>query len=453
MKELLFQWQHDLGHLQAEITLAIGAILVLVVGLFKVNQTTIKTVTGLALIATFLHLSGGGHDLFDGFIESTGLALSTTKIILISVLVLLVFPIGSEQRSSYYFILLIMLLGSIFMMEVQHLLLVYLTIELVSYGSYLLTNFSFQKSAHEAGIKYLLFGGVSSAVMLFGMSILYGTSGGLLLSDQMVETPYQALGMTMFLAGILFKISSVPFHIWVPNVYQSALADTTAFFSIVPKLAGLVLLHNVLNQVGWGQEIVLSLGIITILVGTFGALRQTNVRRLISYGAIAHSGFLMPLVVLDVDGSLFVWYAAIYALMNLAIFYAVQAIEAKGVFNVEDYEGLGKELPVFGVGFVVILISLIGLPPTAGFTAKWFLFSSLWSDYQTNSNPLILTYLIVAVFATALALIYYLKSPFGMFFKEGSKEVEISFSKLSIILFFSLLIILLFFVPHWLELL
>ncbi len=451
--EQLFQWQHDLSHLSAEITLALGAVLVLIVGLFNPARWIIKAVMAVALIATLLHLTDGDQELFEGFLEPSRLALLTTDVLVLATLVLLVFPLAANQRSSYYFILLIILLGAIFMMQSQHLLLIYLAVEIVSYGSYILTNFSFKRSAHEAGIKYLLFGGVSSAVMLFGISILYGTSGGLLISGLSIESPYEIMGFCMFLIGVLFKISAVPMHIWVPNVYQEAPGDTTAFLTIVPKLAGLVLLHNVLARVGWGSELVLVIGMVTILVGTLGALRQTNFRRLLAYGAIAHSGFLIPLVVLDVDSSLFIWYATIYMIMNLGVFYAAKIMEQNGVESIEDYTGLGKKIPILGVGVTLILIALVGLPPTAGFTAKWLLFSALWSEYQLNSDPILLTYLLVAVFATAIALFYYLRIPYFMFLKEGAADYSLVLSRQLVVLLFGVFLLVIFFAPGILNLL
>ena len=195
------------------------------------------------------------------------------------------------------------------------------------------------------------------------------------------------------------------------------------FFSIVPKLAGLVLLKNVLISLGWGHELILTLGILTIVVGTLGAMKQTNVRRLISYGAIAHTGFLLPFVVLDISADLFIWYSVIYALMNIGIFYLVGQFERQGVSNLDSFAGLGKSKPALGILMTVVLVALIGLPPTAGFTAKWFLFSSIWSFYQANGDLVLLTYLIVAVFATAVALFYYLRIPYFMFLKSGETEL------------------------------
>ena len=448
MRGELFQLLHDIGHLKAEIALAIGAMLVLIVGLFKFPEWIVKLVFGLTLGITYFYLSDGGHELFEGAFASSRLALSFLKILLPATLGLLLFPTSKSQRSSYYFLILSALLGSMLMMQSHHFLLIYLSIELASYSSYALSNFSFKKEAHEASLKYLLFGGVSSAVMLFGISMLYGSSGSLFLSSTEIDSIYKQVGMMMFLGGILFKISLAPFHIWVPNVYQTAAADTVTFFSIVPKLAGLILLTNVLGHLQWGGEIILALGILTIVVGTFGAIQQTNVRRLISYGAIAHTGFLLPFVVLDIPTDLFIWYATIYAIMNIGIFYMVAQFEKNGVFDRKDYSGLGKKTALAGVAMSVMLIALIGLPPTAGFTAKWFLFGGLWSIYQAGSNSIVLIYLLVTIFATVIALYYYLRVPYHLFLKEGDRKIDFDLIPKVVSLTIGLILLVLFFMPE-----
>lgn len=415
---------HDLQHLTAEMALVFGALLVLIIGLFKPSQIGIKSAVAFTFILVFTHVISNEESLFGGMVFQSYLGSQFIQLFSIVGLFLLLFFTSKNHRSSYYFLLLMVMLGALMMMQSVHLLLIYLSIEMVSYGSYVLTNFSFNKKSHEAGIKYLLFGGVSSAIMLFGMSMLYGVSGSLLMADMSELSLYGQVGAVMLMVGVLFKVSAVPFHIWLPNVYQAAPTDTVTFFSIVPKLAGLVLLKNVLDNLGWGHEWLLVLGILTIVFGTFGALRQTNVRRLISYGAIAHTGFLMPFVILPISTPLFVWYAVIYALMNVGVFYLIGQFEKRGVHALNDYSSLGRSLPILGILMTVVLVALIGLPPTAGFTAKWILFSSLWSLYQAGSEVLILSYLLVAIFATAVALFYYIRVPYYLFIKSGGFEIE-----------------------------
>ena len=443
---------HDLQHLTAEIALVAGALLVLMVGLFRPSRIVIKSVVVFVFLLVLTHVLTNEEMLFGGMIFQSHLSGQFIRLFSVSGLLILLFPTSGNYQSSYYFLVMMVMLGAIVMMQSMHLLLIYLSIEMVSYGSYVLTNFSFNRNAHEAGLKYLLFGGVTSAIMLFGISMLYGVSGSLLITEVGALSLYGQVGAAMFIAGVLFKISAVPFHIWTPNVYQAAPIDATAFFSIVPKLAGLVLLKNILEGLYWGHDLILGLGILTIVFGTLGALKQTNARRLVSYGAIAHSGFLIPFAVLDIPIHLFVWFAMIYALMNVGIFCLIGQCERHDIHDLKDYAGLGKSIPAIGVLMTIVLVALIGLPPTAGFTAKWFLFSSLWGFYQTSTDLLILTYLLVGIFAVAVALFYYLRIPYFMFLKSGNQIVEKP-SKLVHLIVGSIVFLLLglFFFPEWLP--
>ena len=442
---------HDLQHLTAEISLVVGALIVLIVGLFKPSKIVIKSLVGVALLLVLLHGIVNEEMFFQEMFFQSHLSDRFIKLFRVTGLLILLFPASEDHRSSYYFMILIVMLGAIMMMQSTHLLLIYLSIELVSYGSYALANFSFDKKSHEAGLKYLLFGGFSSAITLFGMSMLYGVSGSLLIADMSGLALYGQVGAVMLMGGVLFKISAVPFHIWTPNVYQASPVDTVTFLSIVPKLAGLVLLKNVLSALEWSHEIILSLGILTIVIGTLGALKQANVRRLISYGSIAQTGFLLPFAVLDIPNDLFVWYAIIYAIVNVGIFYAIGQFEKNGIFELSDYAGLGKSVSVIGMLMTVVFVSLIGLPPTAGFTAKWFLFSSLWNLYELGSDSLLLAYLLASVFATAVALFYYLRIPYYMFLKSGDSQMKNpSFMVCLIMGLIGLFLITLFFVPSWL---
>ena len=329
----LFQLYHDISHLGAEISLIIGACLVLVFGLFRVPIFGIKLLVGLVLIFVLLQVKSSNELLFSGMVESSRLSWSFAKIMLFSSLGLLFFGGQSAQRSSYYFVLMVTVLGAIWMMHARHFVLIYLAVEMVSYGAYLLTNFTFHKKAHEAGIKYLLFGGVCSAIMLFGISMLYGANGSLYLTSISFDSGYAKMGALFFTVGILFKVSAVPFHTWVPNVYESAPPDTVAFFAIVPKLSGLLLLNEIITVWPWMVTSILVFGLLSIIMGTLGALRQTNIRRLVSYGAIAHTGFLLPFVLWDISEEVFVIYAAIYAIMNLCIFYIIELYEKNGFIS------------------------------------------------------------------------------------------------------------------------
>lgn len=453
LNDQLFQLLHDLGHLGTELSLMIGACLVLIVGLFRVPIVAVKLLVGVVIVFVFWSIGFSGESLFNEMVEPTPLSWSFVRIMLLSTLGLLVYRTTENQRSSYYFILLMTLAGSIWMMHARHFLLIYLAVEMVSYGAYLLTNFSFKKDAHEAGIKYLLFGGVCSAIMLFGISMIYGVNGHLYLSSIATDSTYAKMGAVLFSVGVLFKVSSVPFHTWVPNVYQAAPPDTTAFISIIPKLAALVLLKVILGVWVWLVLPVIIFGLLSILMGTLGAIRQTNIRRLVSYGAIAHTGFLLPFVVFDLANEGFVMYAAIYAIMNVGIFYAVACFEETQRFTLTDLKGIGKQYIVLGVSVTVILLALIGLPPTVGFTSKWILFSGIWDQYQLSGDMWAILYLLISVFATAIALYYYLRPTYYLFLVDGEPSDNSSMSRKTIIalILLSFYIIGLFMYPQGLS--
>lgn len=335
---------------------------------------------------------------------------------------------------EYYVVILGLLIGALFMSMTVHLLAIYVALEMVSLSSYVLTNFNFDRKSAEASIKYLLFGGVASAVMLYGMSWLYGLSGTLLITSPAMLTglgeasPLLAgLAVLLTLGGFLFKISAVPFHLWAPDVYEGAPTPVVALFSVVPKLAGLVLLIRfvpVLQSFSgtWdGTTLLAGLAIVTMTVGNVAALGQTNAKRMMAYSSIAHSGFLLVGVVAYTAFGLqsVLFYAAVYLLMNFAAFLLIQLLsKCSGQERITDFRGLGRQHPGLGVAALLVMIALTGLPPTAGFTVKVLIFSSLWEAYQQHPQPILLILFVVGLINTAIALFYYLKIPFYMFFRE-----------------------------------
>jgi NADH-quinone oxidoreductase subunit N len=371
---------------------------------------------------------------------------------------LLIFKQQKHQKPEFYFLMLAVLAGSLFMVNSNHFLLLYISIELASYGSYFLTGFRFTKHASEASFKYLLFGGVSSGIMLFGISLLYG-SGFTMQLDSIASTPLSQVGIAMFMAGVLFKTSIVPFHIWTPSTYQIAPTDAVAFFSIVPKLAGFGLLYHVVSGLPADLSatmvpMLILLSIISIIWGTFSAIPQKDVKRLISYGAIAHSGFILPLCLMDNENGLsaFSYYTIIYAIMNLAIFFFVQLHEKRGNIRLMDLAGLGKRFPLIGVLSVIMVIALVGLPPTAGFIAKLFLFSTAWLTYQDTQLTIWLVFVVVGILSSAVSLYFYLRIPFFYFFQKD-RGYEFKFRKHHIMLltFFAIVLLYLFIQPEILD--
>ncbi len=460
MKETLEHIIHDLPFVKVESCLMLGSILLLIAGLIRPKAWIIKGLFGVTLS---LGLWLNSTILFEGPVLTSSLFLSPLSsqfslVFLLGGLLLLVFNRAGEHATEFYFLSLSVLIGSFFMMKANSLLVIYLGVELTSFASYLLTNFSFKKGGFEAAIKYLIFGGVSSAIMLLGLGVLYGTTGSFYL-DQWdagsLNQFHSIVGLGLMLAGLFFKASIFPFHIWVPATYQSAPTDAVALISTVPKLAALLLIKRVLMVPELSSivnEVCLWLGILTMVFGTFAALRQSQVRRMISFGAVAHSGFLLPFVLIhtQLSDASFWWYSGIYLFMNFGIFYLIDFFERNEVCLLEDYAGLGAKTMVTGASMTVICLSLVGLPPVAGFTAKFLLFSVLWEHYLVSSLSIFAVYLIVAVFITVVSLFFYLKIPYQLFLvkSEHTRSINGTFLTKIIATLFSIGLLLFFFAPQ-----
>lgn len=420
-----------LGALRSEITVAIGAVLLLITGLFKIYERTIKLIYLFILYISFFFVKYSSGSFFNGWIAIEPVDQFAKYLILISSGVIIIYPSKNQVKTEYYFLLLSAILGSMLMVSSRNLLVLFLSIELVSLSSYFLTNFNFNSYSYEASIKYLLLGAVSSAIMIFGMSWIYGVTGDLYFTD-LVYSPSLLMGIVFFSAGLLFKAALVPFQLWAPSAYEAAPTDTVAFFSIVPKIAAFVVIYHLMQQLTDAIAIHLEnywliIAIATVVVATFAAIVQDNVKRLIAYGAIAHSGFLLPLVIFEEVGiETFQFYTSVYAVMNLGIFYLIAVFERRNLNTIDDYAGTSRRAPWTAAMLVVILISLIGLPPTGGFSAKLMLFSVIYQQYELSGNILMLLYLIIGILSTAVALYYYLKIPYAAYLKPGIKEMKLA---------------------------
>jgi len=345
-----------------------------------------------------------------------------------------------DQIGEYYIMLLGVVLGASLMVSSLHLLTIYLAIELVSLSSYILANFNFDRKSAEASLKYILYGSAASGLMLYGLSLLYGLTGTLLLTEPVFsqglsEAPLllSSLAIGFTLVGFLFKISAVPFHVWAPDIYEGVPTPIAAFFSVVPKIASIGLLLRVAPLLfsaasGFPGEWLLGLiAMVTMIAGNVAALHQNNAQRMLAYSSIAHSGFLLVgILVANQWGSYSVlFYATTYLCMNLAAFWLIKLFEAyTGTKHIPDYRGLGLRFPLLGIATLIVMVALTGLPPTAGFTAKLLIFSSLWDCYQQTQEPQLLYVFVVGLFNTVIALFYYLKIPYYLFFKSSTDSTE-----------------------------
>jgi len=373
--------------------------------------------------------------------------------------------------SDLYTIIIASVFGLHLMTMAVNLLSIYLSIEMVSLASYLLVAYRSENAfSTEAGLKYVLFGAAASAIMLYGISLLYGFTGSLDLFDgNFVQGLTQANGMAvsfalvLVLLGIGFKLSFIPMHFWVPDVYEGASTPVTAYLSTLPKIAGFALLINFLTPfifsakwVDFDFKLFLSVvGIATMIAGNFAAVLQTNVKRMLAYSSIGHTGFvLMAIITFNQQGiTALTWYLLVYSIANIgALILASYFANVTGAEDMEGYKGLGLRYTTASVCFVIILISLTGLPITAGFTGKVFVFSAVYGVYQQNHDLWLLLLMITGALTTVVSLFYYLKIPLNLFIKrlEIVKEpVSKSYNLLFLAAIISVLLILLGIFPDF----
>jgi NADH-quinone oxidoreductase subunit N len=436
-----------------EIYITVLFVLVIVTDLLfgKASARLCRTIACAGMVVVifkdlqqFEQILTGGHFLFGNMLLLHRTAIVFKLVIDLLIFVLLLYfawdhrlKAHKKGLSDLYTIVVGSVLGLHLMIMAVNLLSIYLAIEFVSLASYLLVAYRSENAfSTEAGLKYVLFGAASSAVMLYGISLLYGFGGTLdLFSGHMAERLAQvntmsvSFAIVLVLAGIGFKLSFVPAHFWVPDVYEGAATPVTAYLSTLPKIAAFALLVNFITPFvfydhwkGFDFRLVLSaIGILTMIAGNFAAVLQSNVKRMLAYSGIGHTGFaLMALVTFTPQGlSALAYYLLMYGLANIAALALANYFEnAEGITDVKDYKGLGFKYPLASVCFVVILISLTGLPVSAGFTGKLFVFSAVYSIYQQNHDVWLLALLITGALTTVVSLFYYIKVPLNLFLKR-----------------------------------
>ncbi|MFN4145814.1 MAG: NADH-quinone oxidoreductase subunit N [Runella sp.] len=365
--------------------------------------------------------------------------------------------VGRVFAAEMYHLLLAVVLGLCFLTMAVNGLSIYLSLELVSIGSYLMAALGHDKKTSEGGLKYLLFGAMSSAVMLYGLSFVYGIAGTLdLTSTKLVQSFVQnspeVLSVVGFLvlAGVMFKLSLVPFHVWTPDLYQSTPVPVVSFLSTAPKVAALLVLMRIISALPVDfQRLMAVVVLASILVGNLSALWQNNLKRLMAYSGIAQAGFVViGLVAFNQTGfENATFYIIVYVLMNVAAFFLIDVLAEEDA-DLAAFAGRGSQQPLLGVSLTLVMASLVGMPPTAGFTAKLLVFSSLWEAYQQRQDILFLWLLVVGLLNAVVSLFFYFKLPYFLFFRNTSGvsgPLSISFWVKVFAVFLALFLVVLFF--------
>jgi NADH-quinone oxidoreductase subunit N len=465
----------NLQAIYPEIVLSLTLVILVIFDLiFSKQKKYLPFISIVGLIIAFIFVafefgtSKSAFALSDNlaFLSIDGFSAFFKAIILLATVFVVLFSISSSEVLSckdrlgeYYALIFGMVIGMFFLTSANDLILIYLSLELLSLSSYVLAGFvknSIRNS--EASLKYVIYGSASSGIMLFGISILYGITGSTNLSEinSILRFPSASditflIAVLMIFSGIGFKISIVPFHFWTPDVYEGAPISITAFLSVASKAAGFAVLirfikitfaaslskagyWQLFSYVDW-QTLLVVFSIITMTFGNFAALWQDNLKRLLAYSSIAHAGYLMlGVAVLSDQGLMAVLiYFAIYLFMNLGAFYIVMLIANKiNSENIDDYKGLGYSIPFLATSLSIFFISLTGLPPTAGFIGKLYLFIAL-----IDAKMVVVA--IIALLNTVVSLYYYVRVLKALFLVKTDKKVDIEITPLNFVVVLALL--------------
>jgi NADH-quinone oxidoreductase subunit N len=415
------------------------AIIVLMVDLFsppgqQANSGVIALIgIGLALWAT-MQLWGSEDELFSGMIvvDATSLLFHALILVVGFTTVLLSIRYAAEaglELGEYYALLLFALLGAMLMASGADLLIIFLGLEIMSLAQYILVGMRREVlKSSESAMKYFLLGAFATGFLLYGISLLYGATGTTNLAGIVTavregglsDHPLMTIGMGLLIVGFGFKIAAVPFHMWTPDVYEGAPTPVTAFMSTGVKAAAFAALarvfltalddlHGSWAPVFWGMAV------LTMTVGNLAAIAQGNIKRMLAYSSIAHAGYvLIAFVAAGVSGlAALLYYLLAYAFMNLGAFAVVVALEQREDRNLllEDYGGLGFRYPLQGVAMALFMFSLSGLPPTAGFMAKFYVFSA-----AVEQGYIVLT--VIGVLNSLISIYYYLRPIVLMYMQE-----------------------------------
>lgn len=371
-----------------------------------------------------------------------------------------------RNLGEFYTFLVGMTFGMFLVTGATNLILIYLAIETMSVSSYILAGYTKEiKRASEASLKYVIFGAVSSGLMIYGISLLFGLTGSLnlieirdYLATNKVDTLAFFVSSLLILSGFAYKISAVPFHFWTPDVYEGAPITITAYLSVASKAAGFAVLIRFLklgltvptevvgsiwtmvSNIDW-TIILAILSVLTMTLGNIVALWQNNLKRLLAYSSIAHAGYiLMGVAVLNDTGIASVLvYFFMYLLMNIGAFICVMLISNEiGSEDIKDFEGLGYRSPLIAAVFSILLFSLIGLPPTAGFIAKFYVFAAV-------IDAGLIWLAVVGVINSVISLYYYVKIMRNMFIRgieekqNPIKIIGLNVAVVMVLAFFTLL--------------
>ncbi len=469
----------DLRYLYPEIILIATMLVVMIAEIIPVTNKRLVipflSLAGLlvSMFFTFPLLDDPVRSLFSGMMVVDHMGVFFRIFFAFSSIIIVLLSLTTFKKSGeYYALLLATTTGMYFMASSTHIIMIAISLEIVGIASYVLAGFRRNElRSSEASLKFMLYGAVSTGIMLYGFSFLYGISGEgniYAIRDYIIANPVNDLllfvSVLFVMAGIGYKITMVPFHFWCPDVYEGAPTPVTTFFSVGPKVAGIALLARFVyaglsTQVGgtglqWESIgsvelplLLAGLSAVTMTIGNLSALQQTNLKRLLAYSSIAHAGYiLMGFTVFNGDGlNAILFYAVVYLFMNFGAFIIVDGVALKlKSEEISRYRGLGSRSPYTAFALTIFLVSLTGIPPTAGFIGKVLIFAAV-----IESKLYWLA--IVGALNAAVSLFYYFKIAKAMYFTQPEEGLDTSFSvsRMHTVLVTALLIPTIFFGIFW----
>ncbi len=432
----------NLGPVTPEIFMTALALIVLITDLFAKKKGFLAALSIIGVTGVALSMFGTSGTTFGGMFISDGYSSFFKLIFLITVVLAVLISVKyiSIERvnfGEYYSLILLSTLGMMIMASAADLIVLYLGLELMALSTYILAGFiRHDIKSNEAALKYFLLGAFSSAFLLYGISLIYGLTGTTdiyAIASHISEkglsgNPALSLSMTLFAVAFGFKIAAAPFHMWAPDAYEGAPTSITAFMSVGPKAAGFAVLGRVFMiafasiKIEWAM-VLIPLSILSMGIGNIVALAQTNIKRMLAYSSIAHAGYaLLGVIVANNEGlASMMTYLMIYAFMNMGAFAVIIMLRTEGFTGdkITDYEGLAKTHPFLAVLMLIFMFSLTGIPPTAGFIGKLYVFMSAINAGYT-------WLVIVAVVFSVISAYFYLRIIMYMYMKEPKVEVATS---------------------------
>jgi len=446
-----------------ELFLSIAMMFLLMMGVFiKKSFKLVNLLTILSLIFTIILVLNQPSEIIKIFNESYIIDKLSIFMKVLTLLFCLFVLLSSKDyiksnsidKIEYPIIILASTLGMILMISSYDLIIFYLGLELQSLCLYILASFKRDdERSTEAGLKYFVLSALASGLLLYGCSLIYGFTGSTnfeIISENLREANTGAVfGMVFIIVGLAFKVSAVPFHMWTPDVYEGSPTSITSFFALVPKIAALTVFIRFMyvpfiNVISHWQTIIIFLSIASMILGAVAAIGQSNIKRLMAYSSIGHMGYALAGLAPGTNAGIHstIIYLTIYLVMNLGAFGCIFMMKRENVFyeKINDLSGLSKNHPMLALVFLIILFSLAGIPPLAGFFAKFYIFMAV-------IEAKMYTLAIIGLVTTVVSAFYYLRIIKVIYFDEPIEPFEENYEwglKASLVL--SSILILIYFI-------